>query len=55
VRLDVYVELSVVDNWDAFANTSITEIHARASDGTWTAGAGQTIGGKSGITVIKDL
>lgn len=33
----------------------ITTIHALTSDASWTAGAGQTIGGKVGITVIKDL
>jgi len=40
---------------NCFQGSGITTINARASDGTWTAGAGQTIGGKSGITVIKDL
>ena len=37
------------------ANTGVTTVHVRASDNTWTAGAGQTIGGKTGIEVIKDL
>ena len=36
-------------------NSGVTTIHARSTDSTWTAGAGQFIGGKSGITVIKDL
>jgi len=40
---------------DGITDSGVTTIHARASDATWTAGAGQTIGGKSGITVIKDL
>jgi len=40
---------------NAFQTTGITTINARISDGTWTAGAGQTIAGQSGITVIKDL
>jgi len=40
---------------DAFLNTGITTINVLTSDVTWTAGAGQTIAGKSGITVIKDL
>jgi hypothetical protein len=52
-RVDAYVELSVVDNWETFANTGIDEIHARASDATWTAGW-QTIGGTY-AEVIKDL
>jgi len=40
---------------NAFLGSGITTINALAADGTWTAGAGQTIAGKSGITVIKDL
>jgi hypothetical protein len=36
-------------------NSSIITIHARINDSSWTAGSGQTIGGKSGIEVIKDL
>ena len=40
---------------NAFLGSGITTINARTSDGTWTAGAGQTIAGKSGITVTKDL
>lgn len=34
---------------------SLTEVHALATDSSWTEGPGQTIGGKSGIEVIKDL
>ena len=40
---------------DVLLNSGVTAIHALASDTTWTAGAGQTIAGKSGITVTKDL
>ena len=42
---------------NAFVNSSIATIHVRPSPNTpagWTAGAGQTIGGKSGITVVFD-
>jgi BspA type Leucine rich repeat region (6 copies) len=49
------VTKTIIDGSDCFLGTGITTINARASDGTWTAGAGQTIGGKSGITVIKNL
>lgn len=37
------------------ATTGVTTVHVRASDNTWTAGTGKTVGGKTGITVIKDL
>jgi len=53
--VNAYVELSVLDVTLSLYGTIVTNIHARASDGTWTAGAGQTIGGKNGITVTKDL
>jgi hypothetical protein len=45
----------VIDVADVFLSSGVTDIHARSSDGTWTAGAGQTIGGKTDITVTKDL
>jgi hypothetical protein len=55
-NVQCYVTKTIIDAaTNCFASTGITTINARASDGTWTAGAGQTIGGKSGITVIKDL
>jgi len=40
---------------NSLSGTTVTNIHARTSDATWTAGAGQTIGGKTGITVTKNL
>jgi len=49
------VTKTIIDGSNCFQGTGITTINARASDGTWTAGAGQTIGDKTGITVIKDL
>jgi hypothetical protein len=54
-EVNAYVELSVLDATNSLASSGVTTIHARASDGTWTAGAGQTIGGQTGVTVIKDL
>jgi hypothetical protein len=50
-----YVTKTIVDATNCFLVTSIRTIRVRATDGTWTAGAGQTIAGQSGITVIKDL
>jgi len=40
---------------NCFSGSGVTTIHACNTDTSWTAGTGQTIGGKSGITVIKDL
>ena len=54
-NVDCYVEKSVLDVANPLLDTSVTTIHVRSTDSTWTAGAGQTIGGKTGITVIKDL
>jgi len=44
-----------LDVTNSLAGSGVTTIHVRSTDSTWTAGAGQTIGGKTGITVIKDL
>lgn len=55
LTLNAYVAKSVLDGNGQLNESVITTIHARASDATWAAGPGQTIGGKSGITVIKDL
>lgn len=54
-NVNCYVAKTVLNVNSSLLSTGITTIHARASDGTWTAGSGQTIGGKAGITVIKDL
>ena len=54
-NVDCYVEKDVLDVFNSLFGTSVTTIHVRSTDSTWTAGAGQTIGGKTGITVIKDL
>lgn len=52
-----YVSKTIVDAATSMLEqcTSLTEIHVRSTDSSWTAGADQTIGGKTGITVIKDL
>ena len=42
-------------NTQTLQSSGVTTIHVRSTDSTWTAGAGQSIGGKFGITVIKDL
>jgi len=55
-NVNCYITKTIIDaSTDCFSATGITTLHARSSDGTWSAGAGQTIGGKTGITVIKDL
>jgi hypothetical protein len=60
--VDCYVTKTIIDAaTNCFVGTGITTIHAQSTDGTWqTSGAPdnagpQTIGGKTGITVIKDL
>jgi hypothetical protein len=50
-----YVTKDIIDGGNKLNGTSITTIRARATDGTWTAGAGQTVGSQPDITVIKDL
>lgn len=58
-NVNCYIPKTVIDNSrddEVFlASNNIATIHARASDSTWTAGTNQTIGGVSGIEVIKDL
>lgn len=58
-NVNCYIPKTVIDNSRADEvfrdSNNITTIHARASDSTWTAGTNQTIGGVSGIEVIKDL
>jgi hypothetical protein len=54
-NVNCYVTKTIIDaGTDCFSGTSITTLHARSDDATWTEGS-QTIGGKTGITVIKDL
>ena len=54
-NVNCYIDKSIIDNGtDCFLNSGITTIHVRSTDTSWTAGAGQTIGGKT-VEVIKDL
>ena len=53
--IDCFTTKTALDVSDSLLGSGVTTIHARATDATWTAGSGQTIGGKTGITVIKDL
>ena len=56
-NVNCYISKTVIDENDQvfLSSTNIATIHARVSDSTWTAGTNQTIGGVSGIEVIKDL
>ena len=54
-NVNCYIDKSIIDSGtDCFLNSGITTIHVRSSDASWTAGVGQTIGGKT-VEVIKDL
>ena len=54
-NVNCYIEKSILDQGAILLNTAVTTIHARSTDSSWTAGAGQTIASKSNIEVIKDL
>ena len=58
-NVNCYIPKTVIDNSRDdevfFGSSNIATIHARVDDDTWTAGTNQTIGGVSGIEVIKDL
>jgi hypothetical protein len=54
-NVDCYVTETIFDQLGVLQGSGVTTIHVCSDDVTWTVGAGQTIGGKSGITVIKDL
>jgi hypothetical protein len=53
-NVNCYTTKPVLDVLKTLDGTSVSTIHARSSDATWTAGT-FTIGGKSAVTVIKDL
>lgn len=53
--IDCYTVNSVLNHDETLRFSGVTTIHVRSTDSTWTAGSGQTIGGKANITVIKDL
>lgn len=54
-NVDCYITKTLFDSPQTLFGSGVTTIHVRSTDSTWTAGAGQLIGGKSNITVIKDL
>jgi hypothetical protein len=55
-NINCYITKTIIDAaTNCFQNSGITTLHARSDDDTWSEGAGQTIGGKTGITVTKDL
>jgi len=54
--VNCYTTLAAFAESDVFVVTaSPLTIHARATDGTWTAGTGLTFQGNDNVTVIKDL
>jgi acetyltransferase-like isoleucine patch superfamily enzyme len=54
--INCYTAQSAFVGSNAFYSTaSPLTIHARATDGTWTAGTGLTFQGNENVTVIKDL
>jgi hypothetical protein len=52
-NVDCYVTKTIFDQLGVLQGSGVTTIHVCNDDVTWTAGAGQTIGSKSGITVIN--
>jgi hypothetical protein len=58
-NVNCYIPKTVIDKSrddEVFSGSNnIATIHARVNDATWTAGTNQTIGGVSGVEVIKDL
>lgn len=55
-NVDCRITKTIFDaSGDELTFSGVTTIHALISDGTWSIGGGQTIGGKSGIEVFKDL
>jgi hypothetical protein len=56
--VNCYITKTLIDGASfIFLNTTagVLTINARATDETWTAGAGQTIGGRGNVTVVKGL
>jgi hypothetical protein len=54
--VNCYTTLAAFAGSNAFTSTaSPLTIHARATDGTWTAGTGLSFQGNENVTVIKDL
>jgi hypothetical protein len=55
--VNCYIAKTIIDAATNIFQTTANPltIHARAIDGTWTAGTGLSIGGNTNVTVIKDL
>jgi hypothetical protein len=55
--VNCFITKTIIDaGEDIFASTADPlTINARASDGTWTAGTGLSIGGNTNVTVVKNL
>jgi hypothetical protein len=55
-RVNCYVTKTIIDSgYGMFESIGSLTLHARASDATWTAGTGLTVGECYNVTVIKDL
>ena len=54
---DILVTKTIIDAATSIFQNTHTDLvlHVRASDGTWTAGTGLSIGGNASVDVIKDL
>ena len=58
INVNCYITKTIIDSGRGevfYGNQNMQTIHVRADDDTWTAGTNQTIGGVSGVEVIKDL
>lgn len=53
--INCYTTKTALDVTNSLLGSAVMTIHARSTDNTWTAGSNITIGGKTGINVIKDL
>lgn len=54
-NVNCYIEKTIIDSaTGVFISSGITTLHARSTDGTWTEGPGQSIGGVT-VEVFKDL
>ncbi len=47
--------LTVIGSSNCLYGTGVLTIHVLSTDASWTAGGGQEIAGREGVTVIKDL
>ncbi len=52
----IYVTKTLIDGSSlCFYGSGLGYVRAPSSDGTWSAGTNITVGGKTGVTVVKDL